>query len=142
VAFGARGEVTGLRWGPRAHPVLRVGPLLTGLPVQNDPNPDLTAKVRAALNLFGTGGATLQVDSSLITPGARHDMGEGDSRLRGVHDVQLLGSNDVRGGGLHRHGHDVATVMYYRVMTNAGARNLFVHLTAEGQVTDYDLAPR
>ncbi len=143
VSFGAGGEVTGLLWGPRARPIARVGPLLGGLAPRPDPNPELTDRVRAALNLFGAGGAALQADTSLTTPGARKDFaGQSDARLAGVHDFQRLGSSDVRGRGLHRHGNDIATVLYFRAITAMGPRNFFVYLTADGKITDYDLVPR
>jgi hypothetical protein len=56
--------------------------------------------------------------------------------------LTYLGLEDVSGRGIRRHGGNVARVRYYQVTTTAGQRYLFVHLTADGIVTDFDVVER
>jgi len=53
--------------------------------------------------------------------------------------LTYLGLEEVADRGIRRHGGKVARVRYHRVTTNAGQRYLLVHLTAEGNVTDFDV---
>lgn len=137
----ARGEVDGVLWGIRGR-ISRLVPLPGSASPTPDPNPAQTARIRAALAALVKGGPAL-TDAAELTPGARKDFSGGTDRaLAGLKVGDYLGEANVAGRGIRRHGHEVATVRYYRVTTAAGARFLLAHLAADGAVTDYDIVTR
>jgi hypothetical protein len=78
-----------------------------------------------------------------VTPGAKQDFGSGaNPALGSAATATYLGEEDVSARSIRRHGSEVARVRLYRIQTPAGSRYLFVHLTAAGTVTDYDVVPR
>jgi CubicO group peptidase (beta-lactamase class C family) len=142
----ARGAVTGVVWRvgegpPRERPVARVAPLPSSH-TPTDPDGALTTRIAAALQAMRQGGTAL-ADAPGVTPGAKRDFAAGiGSALDGLGALTYLGVEDVSGRGIRRHGGNVARVRYYRVTTSAGQRYLFVHLTAVGIVTDFDVVER
>jgi hypothetical protein len=98
-------------------------------------------RVAALIEALGKGGAAVD-DAAGLTAGAKTELRGGARALAGIASLGYLGEELVAGRGLHRHGHDVARVRYYRVTTGVGPRYLLVHLTAEGLVTDYDVVER
>lgn len=139
---GATGEVTGLVWRPGERPgelrAPRIAPMPGTLAPAPDPDPALTTRIEATLRWLPAGGPAL-ADTPGLTAGAKKDFAGGVPDLRGLRDLTYLGESDVSGRGIHRHGHDVARVRLYRVVTGTGPTHLLVHLTTEGLVTDYDL---
>ncbi len=142
-----RGAVTGAVWRagegpPRERTVARVAPLPSSRTPIPDPDSALTTRIVAALQAIRQGGTVL-ADAPNITPGTKQDFAGGiGSALDGLGALTYLGLEDVSGRGIRRHGGSVAQVRYYRVTSNAGQRYLFVHLTAEGSVTDFDVVER
>ncbi|MGH7615183.1 MAG: serine hydrolase, partial [Gemmatimonadales bacterium] len=142
-----RVAVTGVVWRagegpPRERTVARVGPLPSSRTPIPDPDSALTTRIVAALQAIRQGGTTL-ANAPNITPGTKQDFAGGiGSALDGLGALTYLGLEDVSGRGIRRHGGSVAQVRYYRVTSNAGQRYLFVHLTAEGSVTDFDVVER
>ena len=139
------GEVTGLVWRPgQGRPELhapRIAPLPSTLTPAPDPDPALTTRIVAALQAVAVGGAEL-ADAPGVTPGAKKDFAGGAPAVRGLRDFTCLGQSDVSGRGIHRHGHDVARVRSYRIVTGTVPSYLFVYLTADGLVTDEDVVAR
>jgi hypothetical protein len=147
VLTDSAGAVTGLRWRAGPEPadertVARVAPLpSTRVPV-SDPDSALTRRVIAALRIMDLGGSAL-AQATDIPPGTKRDFAAGTGgALTGLAEPVFLGEEDVAARGIHRHGSDVVRVRYYRVTTRSGATWLLVHLTAEGDVADYDLVDR
>jgi CubicO group peptidase (beta-lactamase class C family) len=145
-ARDAKGEVDAVLWisgdGPRERRMPRIAPLPSAVAPVADPDPALTARIGAALEALRRGGNALS-DAPDVTAGAKQDFSSGvGSVLDRSASLSYVGETDVAGRGLHRHGSDVARVRYYRMPTAAGDRYLFVHLTAEGLVTDIDVVDR
>ena len=142
VARDGSGEVGALVWTSadgRERRMPRIAPLPSGVAPVADPDPALAGRIGAALAALGQGGSALAVARD-VTPGAKQDFGAGiGSALDRSGPLTYIGETDVTGRGLHRHGSDVARVRYYRMPSSAGDRYLFVHLTAEGLVTDFDV---
>jgi CubicO group peptidase (beta-lactamase class C family) len=142
-----RGTVTGVMWRagegpPRERAVARVAPLPSSRTPTSDPEPALTTRIAAAMQAIRQGGAALS-DAPDITSGTKQDFSGGiGTALDGLGPLTYLGVEDVSGRGIRRHGGNVARVRLYRVTTTAGQRYLFVHLTAEGIVTDFDVVER
>ena len=145
VARDGSGEVGALVWTSadgRERRMPRIAPLPSGVAPVADPDPALAGRIGAALAALGQGGSALAVARD-VTPGAKQDFGAGiGSALDRSGPLTYIGETDVTGRGLHRHGSDVARVRYYRMPSSAGDRYLFVHLTAEGLVTDFDVVDR
>ena len=141
----ATGEVTGLVWrpgeGPQELRAPRIGPLPSTLAPAPDPDAALTTRIRAAVEAIAAGGATL-ANAQGVTAGARKDFAPGFPESAGLGELTYLDERDVAGHNIHRHGHDVARVRIYRVSKRPTSPYLFVHLTADGLVTDLDLLAR
>ena len=136
----ARDEVSGLTWtlGDRQRAVPRVGPLVSMLPRQADPDPALSARVNDALRALAQGGEAVS-SAAALTAGARAAYGRAPWRAAvGFRAVTFLGAEDVRGRKLERHGHPVSRIAYYQVATERGRRALLVYLTTDGLITDFD----
>jgi hypothetical protein len=122
--------------------VARVAPLPGRRTPAPDPEAALTERIGAALQAIRRGGPTL-AEAPNIPPGTKRDFAGGvGSALDGLEDLTYLGVEDVSGRQIHRHGSDVARVRFYRMATGVGQRYLFVHLTADGSVADYDVVSR
>jgi CubicO group peptidase (beta-lactamase class C family) len=146
VARDAHGAVDAVVWAsPDGRPerrMPRIAPLPSAVAPVPDPDPAVTARVGAVLEALRRGGEALS-DAPDVTAGAKQDFRAGvGSLLDRSAPLSYVGETDVAGRGLHRHGGDVARVRYYRMPTTAGDRYLFVHLTAEGLVTDIDVVDR
>jgi hypothetical protein len=127
---------------PRERAVARVAPLPSSRTPTSDPDAALTTRIAAAMQAIRQGGAALS-DAPDITSGTKQDFSGGiGTALDGLGPLTYLGVEDVSGRGIRRHGGNVARVRLYRVTTTAGQRYLFVHLTAEGIVTDFDVVER
>jgi CubicO group peptidase (beta-lactamase class C family) len=127
---------------PRERAMPRIAPLPSAVTPAPDPDPALTGRIGSALKALRQGGAAL-ADAPGFTAGAKRDFRGGvGSMLDGTEALSYVGDEDVAGRGLRRHGGDVARVRYYRFTAGAGQRYLFVHLTAGGLVTDYDVVDR
>lgn len=120
----------------------RVAPLPSTLQPIADPDPALAKRISVALDALRQGGDAL-ASAADVTPGAKQDFGRGPSAALGdAATAVYLGEEDLAGRQVHRHGGEVARVRMYRMQTSAGPRYLFVHLTAAGSVTDYDIVQR
>lgn len=143
IAFNrdAAGAVTGLTWtqGDRDRVVPRIGPLVSQLARQTDPDPALTARVDAALRAMATGGAAV-TSAKELTPGAQRDFGRGGPwpAVAGYRSITFIGVQDVSARGIIRHGSPVDRIAYYTLVTDGGRRSLLVHLTRDGLITDFD----
>ena len=140
-----RGAVAGvtIRPGePRERKAPRVVPLPSSLQPHADPDPALAKRIVAALEALHQGGEAL-ASAPDITPGAKQDFGTGANPALGMAATAVyLDDEDVSARGIRRHGGEVAHVRLYRLETKTGPRYLFVHLTAAGSVTDYDVVQR
>jgi len=145
VARDGHGEVGAVVWTSadgRERRMPRIAPLPSTAQPGPDPDTALSRRIGAALEALRQGGGAL-ADARDVTPGAKADFGSGiGSALDRSGPLSYVGETDVAGRGLHRHGSDVARVRFYRMPTAAGDRYLFVHLTAEGLITDYDVVDR
>jgi hypothetical protein len=138
---GGGGDVSGIRWneGGRERKMPRIGPLFRSLKPQADPDPARTARIVAALKALGQGGRAL-ADSTLLTSGARADLGNGPvADLADLRSVTFLTDQDVSSRQIERHKGAVSRILHYRLVTAKGDRGLLVHMSADGLVTDYDL---
>jgi hypothetical protein len=142
-ATGAVDHVVGRSGnGPGERAMPRIAPLPSTVTPAPDPDTAVTSRIDAALRALRQGGKAL-VDAPGFTAGAKRDFRGGvGSILDGMEALSYVGEEEVAGRGLHRHGSDVARVRYYGFTTGAGQRYLFVHLTADGLVTDYDVVDR
>ena len=137
----AAGAITGITWtqGDRDRAVARVGPLVSMLPRESDPDPAFTARLVATLRAMTEGGASV-AHAPALTAGAQRDF----SRIgpwpvvAGYRGVTYLGAEDVSGRALERHGHAVARIAYYTLTTESAQRSLLVYVTKDGQITDFD----
>jgi CubicO group peptidase (beta-lactamase class C family) len=133
-------EVSGFVWneGGKERKGPRIGPLFRFLKPQPDPDPARTEKVVAVLKAFGKGGNVI-VASPLLTPGARTDFSNLPSTAVGdVRSVVFLTERDVSVHAIERHKGKVNRVLHYRLLTDKAERNLLIHLTADGLITDFD----
>jgi len=133
-------EVTSLTWavGDKARTVPRVGPLVSNLPRQTDPDPAFTARVDATLNAMMQGGAAV-ANAPGLTAGARRDFGRRPwPPAAGYRGLAFLGMQDVDGRNLERHESPVARIAYYMITTDAGQQPLLVYVTKDGLITDFD----
>jgi hypothetical protein len=116
--------------------------LPSSLDPRPDPDPALGKRIAAALEALRQGGDAL-AGAPDVTPGAKQDLGSGaNPALGSAGTAMYLGEEDVSDRGIRRHGSEVARVRLYRMQTPTGQRYLFVHLTAAGTVTDYDVVSR
>ena len=143
VAFtrDAAGTVSGLTWtqGDRDRVVPRVGPLVSQLSPQTDPDSALTARVDAALRALAVGGAAV-TNAKELTSGAQRDFARAGPwpAVAGYRGITFIGVQDVSARNLSRHGHPVDRIAYYTLTTDAARRALLVHLTKDGLITDVD----
>jgi CubicO group peptidase (beta-lactamase class C family) len=137
----ASGAVTGLTrtQGGNNRPAPRIGPLFSALVQQPDPDASLTSRVTAVVRALGQGGGALEPVQG-VTDGARKDLGRDPWRpASGLRRLEFVAAQDVSARGIERHGGKVARILYYRMTTGEGERNLMVHLTSDGLVTDVDV---
>lgn len=141
----SRGEANAILWRagePNEKRVARVAPLPSSRSPAVDPDPNLTAASLTALNAIRESGAAL-ANASGITAGARKDFAAGiGNQLDGLSQPVYLGEEQVTGRGIRRHGSEVDRVRYYSVKLAAGQLYLLVHLTAKGEVADYDVVDK
>lgn len=138
---GVNGEPTGmaLRLGSDEMPVQRIGPLPRSVDPQPDPDPAFTQGVEAVLRAFERGGAAVE-EVPGVAPQARTDYARGPSpELAGIERISFVGSQDVSGRGIERHGAAVSRVLYYRLLGGGPSRYVIVYLTPDGLVTDQDV---
>ena len=136
----ASGAVTSLTFsrGTQSRTIPRIGPLVSLLPRQSDPDAALTTKLDATLRMMGPGFAAI-ANAPALTPGARQAFSRNAwPAVEGYRGVAYLGSTDVSGRGLERHGHVVDRVAYYTLTTDSGQRGLLVYVTKDGLITDFD----
>ncbi len=135
----ANHEIVGLTWtvGDRSRTVPRVGPLVSMLARQADPDPAFTTRVDGALRAMMVGGDAV-ANSSALTAGARRDFTRPWPPVAGYRGVAFLGVQDVEARHLERHGHPVARIAYYTLTTESGQQPLLVYVTKDGLITDFD----
>jgi CubicO group peptidase (beta-lactamase class C family) len=137
----ASGAITKLTWtmGGTTRTAPRVGPLISSLPRQADPDPALTARVDAALRALAQGGAAV-ASAPALTAGAQRDFSRAGPWpvAVGYRGVAFIGAESVAGRGLERHGHPVDRIAYYTITTDSGHLGLMVHVTSDGLITDVD----
>ena len=122
--------------------VPRIGPLIRDLEPTADPDTAVTTRVTRAFRALAQGGEVL-ANSPDLTAGARRDFSSGvGNALAGLGSVTFLGIQDVAARQIERHDSPVERIGYYRLVTDAGERFALVHLTENGEVTDFDLVDR
>ena len=140
--MNARGEVEALEWtqngATRRFP--KVGPLFTPA-AATDPDVDFTQNVLKVLQQLSDGG-TAVTDSKYMTEGARKVFVQANASLKNVQSLEHVLTQDVSGRGVERHGHAIARVVHYRMITPNGPQLLLVHVDANRLVADYDLVTR
>ncbi|WP_345245434.1 serine hydrolase domain-containing protein [Nibrella saemangeumensis] len=140
---GEKGEMREVIWkngrGERKAP--RIGPLLHTLKPGADPDPARTRQIETALKAISQGGTTLEKTSG-ITPGARKDFAGGTRELTGLKSLTYIHAENTTGRGIERHQSPVDQVIAYKLQTGTGQRYAIVHLTPDGQVTDYDVVDK
>jgi CubicO group peptidase (beta-lactamase class C family) len=139
-----RGAATSVTLRPgerRERQAPRVVPLPSTLAPVPDPDAALTKRVMAAIDALRQGGEALAAAPD-VTTGAKQDFGSGaNPALGSAATASYLGEEDVSDRSIRRHGGVVARVRLYRIATPGGQRFLFVHVTPDGAVTDYDIVP-
>jgi CubicO group peptidase (beta-lactamase class C family) len=136
----AAGVVTGLTFtrGTQTRSIPRIGPLVSLLARQSDPEPAVTSRVDATLRLMGSGFAAVATAPGL-SPGAQQAFSRAPwPAVAGYRGVTYLGTVDVAGRGIERHGHAVDRVAHYTLTTDRGQRSLLVYVTKDGLITDFD----
>jgi CubicO group peptidase (beta-lactamase class C family) len=143
----AEGSVTGVTWkddnGQRVVP--RVGPLISALQRQPDPDTAFTGKVIATLGAMGQGQAAI-ANAPYMAPGARLDFQGQESGffdfvrtlLPDPRTLTYLGQERVAGRGIERHGGQVDRIVYYDLGPGGPSPYLMIYVTPEGLITDYD----
>jgi hypothetical protein len=137
----ASNTIAGLTWtvGDRSRTVPRVGPLVSMLPRQADPDPAFTARLDTTMHALMVGGTPVATAPAL-TAGAQRDFSRGPWRaVAGYRSLSFLGTQDVEGRGLERHGVPISRIAYYMLTADAGQRPLLVYVTKDGLITDVDL---
>lgn len=116
-----------------------MGPLAEGLTPHADPDPGLATRIRATLHALGA-PEKAAADLALLTTGAQRDLGAGTfPQLASIGGLTFLDAQDVADRGIERHDGKVSRVLTYGIQPPAKPRFVLVYLTAEGQVTDFDL---
>jgi CubicO group peptidase (beta-lactamase class C family) len=137
----AGGAVTALTWtrGTNTRTAPRIGPLVSNLGRQMDPDPAFTARVDSALRAMAAGGAAVG-RAPMLTAGAQRDFSRGGSwpPVEGYRSITYISSHSVAGRGLERHDSPVDRIVYYTLVTDSGRRSLMVHVTKDGLITDFD----
>ena len=124
--------------GASERKIPRIGPLFHALKPQADPDPVRTEKIVAALKVLAVGGPASA--SPAITPEALADLGSAPNRdLAGVRSAVYLAEEDVSARGIERHKNAVSRVLHYRLRTEEGDRNILIHMSADGRLTDFDI---
>ena len=59
--------------------------------------------------------------------------------LAGVRSADYLAEEDVSGRGIERHKNPVSRVLHYRLRRDRGDKNILIHMSADGRVTDFDI---
>lgn len=133
-------DVSGLTWtvGDRSRTVPRVGPLVSMLTRQSDPDPAFTARVEATLHAMMVGGSAVATAPALTAGGQRDFAGRPWPPVAGYRSIAFLGMEDVAARNLERHGFPVARIAYYTLTTDAGQQPLLVYVTKDGLITDFD----
>jgi hypothetical protein len=143
--------VSGLTWSlrrgdgkpaiddPEGHgKAARIGPLGATLTPHADPDAAQTAKVTHLLQTLGK-GPQAAADGALLTDVARRELA-GFGGLPPLQSLTFLERQRVEARGLKRHGGAVASVAYYRWSGDKKPHTLLLYLTADGHITDFDLA--
>jgi CubicO group peptidase (beta-lactamase class C family) len=137
----ASGAITALTWarpGSTARTAPRIGPLVSALGRQMDPDPTFTVRLDATLRAMARGGAAV-ASAPALTPGAQRDFSGGPwPAVAGYVGVTYISAQSVAGRGLERHGHAVDRIAYYVLTTEGRRRVLLVHITKDGLITDFD----
>jgi hypothetical protein len=144
VRTDSSGTIVGLWWSENGQERLvpRIGPLIRDLEPTADPDTAVTTRVTRAFRALAQGGEAL-ANSPDLTAGARRDFSSGvGNALAGLGSVTFLGIQDVAARQIERHDSPVARIGYYRLVTGPGERFALVHLTENGEVTDFDLVDR
>jgi CubicO group peptidase (beta-lactamase class C family) len=137
----ASGAVIGITrtQGTNTRSAPRIGPLFSALVQQHDEDAALTSRVEAVVRAFGRGGSEFAAVQG-ITEGARKDFGSnGWPPAVGLQRLSFIAAQDISARNIERHGSKVARILYYRMSTASGERQLMVHLTSDGLVTDVDI---
>lgn len=124
-----------------AHPIPRVGPLVTAMAPAADPDPARTSRIAALLASMAAGKAADH--GALLAPGALRDFsGHTVGELAGVTEVSYLGEEAIGERGITRHDGAVAKIVYVKATIGGKPMFVLVHLRADGLVTDYDVVAR
>jgi CubicO group peptidase (beta-lactamase class C family) len=117
----------------------RIGPLFTELTQQTNEDIALTKRVEAVVRALGQGSPALTAVQG-ITEGARKDFNNAWEPAAGLTQLSFVAAQDISTRGIERHGSKVARILYYRMTAHGVESRLLVHLTADGLVTDVDIA--
>jgi CubicO group peptidase (beta-lactamase class C family) len=142
VVRDASGRVVGLSLsqGTMTRAISRIGPLFKDMVTQPSPDASLDARVATVLRAVAAGGPSVASVQG-VTDGFRHDYGVAPwwPPARGFTSLQYVGAQNVEGRNIERHGAKIARVVYYRMVAGDGPALLLVHLTADGNITDFDV---
>ncbi len=136
----AAGALTGLtlRQDNKPYSLQRIGPLFSAVAQQGTLDATLSARVETVVQALNAGGAGLTAIPGL-TEGARHDFSSAPAPSTKLHGLVFVGSSDVSGPDIKRHGGTVSRVLYYRLAPGSGGRFLLVYVTSDGLITDLDI---
>ena len=75
-----------------------------------------------------------------LAPGAQRDFMIGLEDFKGVSAPEFICVNSVAGHAVNRHSGEVSRIAQFRIRQSGHPRYLLVYLTADGLITDVDLA--
>jgi CubicO group peptidase (beta-lactamase class C family) len=142
VVRNTAGEVTGLRVreeNGRERIAPRIGPLFHTLTPQADPDPTRTQKIEAVLKAMEQGGKAVE-ESPDLAPGAKKNFASHQADFGGLQSLVFLGAQETAERGIERHGGKVSCILHYKMQANRRSRYILIYLTADGLVTDEDMA--
>ena len=113
--------------------------LLHGIHSKADPLPNLTKSVSDLLLKIGSDSHSLS-QAPYLAPGAQRDFMIGLEDFKGVSAPEFICVNSVAGHAVNRHSGEVSRIAQFRIRQSGHPRYLLVYLTADGLITDVDLA--
>jgi len=124
----AAGTITALTWtrGDNTRTAPRIGPLVSMLARQADPDPALTTACRCPRSARWPWVGPRWPTRPRSRPAPQRDFSRGGPWPAGrkYRGIAFIGAQDVSGRMLERHGHPVARIAYYTLTTDAGQRAL------------------
>lgn len=120
------------------HTLQRIGPLFSAVALGETLDATRSKQIEAVVRALGSGGAALGATSG-ITEGARRDFTSAWTPAAKLERLVFVGSSNVSGRNIERHGGKVARVLYYRMTAGSAERLLLVYLTGDSLIADVDV---